>query len=559
MELVAADPDGPEGSPKWTFTLEMLSEDGDLERKILLRPIEGLPYLLDMLAGTLARECGLPAAAPELCTVSVNGTFEGLHLCSDVGRDRGSLRLAAPVARQALLQRAPVFRDEVLREFDRLASALETALRSDRKSPLTSREILHEIRAQRRQLEAALPDRTPRSDEALVARVAGHVREDLFLGDNPHATLVVGDLDLSTRRINGADLAFESLTPNVLGSDGRVAPPGDAAAAAGLRVTVRSGQVDHGRGTSPSPCSPARRRIPILRVDSAGDPPVGATVASVAEFIEGDGRRSGLLEGRVRLRGNTALFRGRNQKKYYRITLDKPYDIPGIGRTRRLFLISGWRDVTLMRDRLAYDLFRSFSEPGKPRYSPHVQTVELVVNGDYKGIYNLMDRVDADLLEFGKVAAGADRPVLYKAKGSQANFSTPIRGAYVQKVPDWRDGEYWGPFDTLITFIGQSTPEVFREGIERVIDVDNVIDFEILLKLTSNFEGRELQPLPRAQRRSRCPVLHRPVGLRHDLPQAGHPLQLPDRAPPSGPPRVQPPGARSLAGTAREPAVGAGN
>jgi len=487
MELLSTELEGPAGSSKWTFTLEMLSEEGEPGRKVLLRPIEGLPYLLDALAGTLARESGLPVAGPELCTVSVNGTFEGLHLCSEVGRDRGSLRYAAPGALQALLRRAPVFRDEVLRDFDRLVSALEAALLSDRKSPLTSREILHAIRSQRRQLEAALPDRTPRSDEALVARVADHVREDLFLGDNPHAALVLGDLDLSTRRINGADLAFESLTPNVLGSDGRVVQPGNAAAA-GLRVTVRSGQVTRTRDLTFT-ILPGRRRIPVLRVDSAGDPPARATVASVAEFVEGDGRRSGLLEGRVRLRGNTALFRESNQKKYYRITLDKPYDVPGIGRTRRLFLISGWRDVTLMRDRLAYDLFRSFSEPGKPRYSPHVQTVELVVNGDYKGIYNLVDRVDADLLEFEKGAAGPDRPVLYKAKDSQANFMTPVRGAYVQKVPDWRDGEFWGPFDTLITFIGQSTPEVFRERIERLVDVDNVIDFEILLKLTSNFEG----------------------------------------------------------------------
>jgi hypothetical protein len=369
-----------------------------------------------------------------------------------------------------------------------MAAALETAILSDRKSPLTSREILHEIRSQRRQLAAALPDRTTRSDEALVARVADHVREDLFLGDNPHATLIVGDLDFSTRRINGADLTFESLTPGLLGSDGRVAPPGGAAAVAGLRVTVRSGRAARARELSFT-VLPARRRIPVLRVDAAGDPPARDTVAAVAEFVEGDGRRSGLLEGRIRLRGNTALFRQRNQKRYYRITLDKPHEVPGLGRTRRLFLISGWRDVALMRDRLAYDLFRSFSEPGKPRYSPHVQTVELVVNGDYKGIYNLMDRVDADLLEFGKGATGADRPVLYKAKGDQANFTIPVRGAYVQKVPDWRDGEFWGPFDTLITFIGQSPPGAFREGVERLLDVDSVMDFEILLKLTSNFEG----------------------------------------------------------------------
>ena len=487
MELLAAESAGPEGSPKWTFTLESLSEEGEPERKVLLRPIEGLPYLLEMLAGTVARDSGLPVAPPELCAVSVNGTFAGLHLCSSVGRDRGSLRLAAPGAPQALLERAPVFRGEVLRDFDRLVSALEGALLSDRKSPLTSREIRHGIRAQRRQLEAALTDRTARSDDALVARVAGHLREELFLGDNPHASLVVGDLDLSTRRINGAELAFESLTPEVLGSDGRVTPPA-AAAAAGLRVTVRSGQATRSRDLSFT-VLPEGRRIPILRVDSAGDPHAVETVASVAEFIGGDGRRSGLLEGRTRLRGNTALVRKSNQKKYYRITLDKPFDAPGVGRTRRLLLISGWRDVALMRDRLAYDLFRDFSEPGKPRFSPHVQTVELVVNGDYKGIYNLVDQVDADLLGFGKSAAGPGRPVLYSAKGAHANFQIPIRGAYVQEIPDWREGEYWAPFDALITFIGQSTPETFREGAERMIDVDNVVDFEILLKLTSNFEG----------------------------------------------------------------------
>ena len=226
MELVAADSGGPRRIAEVDVHAGAALRRRRTRAQGLLRPIEGLPYLLEMLAGNLARECGLPAAAPELCTVSVNGTFEGLHLCSEVGRDHGPLRLSAPGALQALLQRAPVFRDEVLREFDRLASALERRCCSDRKSPLTSREIMHGIRSQRRLLEAALPDRTTRSDEALVARVAGHLREDLFLGDNPHATLVVGDLDLSTRRINGADLAFESLTPTVLGSDGRVAPPG---------------------------------------------------------------------------------------------------------------------------------------------------------------------------------------------------------------------------------------------------------------------------------------------------------------------------------------------
>jgi len=471
--------------------LEILSDEDEPERTIFIRPIEGTPFLLDVLAGRLARSCGVPAAPTELCIVSINGTYEGLSLCSEVSREQG-LYWLVPGQTQALLPHLPVFRDEVLAEFDRIAAGWRAVLRSDRKSPLASREMLNGLRAQRRLLEELLADRTTRSDAALVERVADHLREDLFLGGNPHAGLLVGNLDLSARRINGAELSFASLTPTVLGSDGRVFPPEVGPVPAGLRVTVRSGSAVRTRDLS-FVVLPGQRRLPILRVQSAGDPPIRVTVPSLAEFVWGDNHRSGLLEGNVRLRGNTSLHAVRNQKKYFRVELERPFDVPGVGRTRRLLLISGWKDKTLMRDRLSYDLFRSFSEPGKPRYGPHVLLVELVVNGDYKGIYNLVDRVDAGMLDFGKQSGkesgGPTRAVLYKSTGSEAGFQTPNHDAYVQQVPNWRYGEYWGPFDKLITFIGQSTPEVFRKEVERIIDVDNVIDFEILLALTANVEG----------------------------------------------------------------------
>ncbi len=106
------------------------------------------------------------------------------------------------------------------------------------------------------------------------------------------------------------------------------------------------------------------------------------------------------------------------------------------------------------------------------------------------GLYNLVDRVDAGLLNFGKASGGAHRPVLYKSLDNTASFNIANRDAYVQQVPDWRDGEYWDPYEKLITFIGQSTLAAFRSEVERVIDVDNIIDFEILLALTANAEGQ---------------------------------------------------------------------
>jgi hypothetical protein len=490
MELITGEQAGPEGSAKRTFTLEMLPDGGTPWRKILFRPTEGNPYLLEVLAGKLARDCGLPVSPPGLCPVNINGTFEGIYLCSDVVREPGPRRPWAPDRWPAILRRLPLFREEALGEFDTMTASWEGALRSDRKSPLSSREILHDLRRQRRLLEQTLSDGTARSDEALVARVAEHLREELFLGDNPHADLLVGDLDLSARTINGAALSFASRTPSALDSDGHVTQPEVAAVPAVLRVTVRSGSATREKDLAFS-VLPFRRRVPILRVDAAGDPVRESTTPFLAELIDGDGRRSDPLEGRIRLRGNTSLRRGSNAKKYYRLSLSRPHDVAGVARTDLLFLISGWRDAALMRERLSFDLFRSFSEPGKARHSPHVHSVELVVNGDYKGLYNLSDRVDAALLGFGKKQGSGGRgPVLYKAMGEQANFRTPAREAYVQKVPDWRDGEHWEPFDELIGFIGRSTPEEFRERIGKVVDVDNVIDFEILLLLTCNLEGR---------------------------------------------------------------------
>ncbi|HEY5998454.1 MAG TPA: CotH kinase family protein, partial [bacterium] len=487
MELVAGRQTGPETSSKRTFTLELLDADGEPERKLLLRPVEGAPYLLDALAAKLARDCGLPPAAPEIVAVSTNGSFDGLYLAADLSGDKGSFWRGEAEQWRELITRLPFFRDQALAEFDRIAGRLKAPLCSDRKSPLTSREIVHEIRRQRRLLEDAALDRTPRSDEAVVARVGDFVREEIFLGDNPHASLIVGDLKLPPATVNGATLSFASLTPEVLSAAGHVTPQAGRSVTAGLRVSVARGGATRTRDLS---FGVPARRLPVLRVESEGDPRRAAAIPCVAELIEADGRRDGLQPGKFRLRGNSVLVKNAGRKVYYRVEFDRPQEVPGIGRTRLLLLTSAWRDVALMRDRLVYDLFRSFSEPGKPRFAPHIRYVELVVNGDYKGIYNLTDRVDGDLLGFPKKAAGPDRPVLYKAKGGSASFTQIQRDAYVQKVPDWRGGEFWGPYDRLVRFVGNSTPAAFREGIEALVDVDEIMDFEILLLLRADMEGR---------------------------------------------------------------------
>ncbi|HWR97330.1 MAG TPA: LamG-like jellyroll fold domain-containing protein, partial [Candidatus Methanoperedens sp.] len=149
MELVSASQIGPESSAKQSFTLEVLAADGTTERKVLLRPIEGTSYLLEMLAAQLGRESGIRGVFSELSVVTINGTLQGIYLAEDLLQDKGPFWRGEADQWQSLLRRVPVFRGEVLAQFDRLAEQLAGALESDRKSPLTSREIRRELLRQR--------------------------------------------------------------------------------------------------------------------------------------------------------------------------------------------------------------------------------------------------------------------------------------------------------------------------------------------------------------------------------------------------------------------------
>ena len=63
--------------------------------------------------------------------------------------------------------------------------------------------------------------------------------------------------------------------------------------------------------------------------------------------------------------------------------------------------------------------------------------------------------------------------MLYKAVGASANFRVPVRDAYIQKVPRWRDRPFWGPYEDLIAFtekVLQLTGGVTIEDIVRILE-----------------------------------------------------------------------------------------
>ena len=347
--------------------------------------------------------------------------------------------------------------------------------------------MAHAIRSQRVLLQEALQETPVRTDQALVDRVSACLTPSVILNGNPFAEGVLHALDLRPKDINGATVEFRSLSPDVLADDGSIVR-GAEPRPAQVGISIRCG-VATATNVMRVVIMERQRALPLVELKVMGSVKL-ESISCEMRLIDNYEGLARVREGTVRLRGNTALRKAK--KSYYHLEFCEPHGIAGFAPSRHLFLTSTYQDPTLMHNSLAYDLFRSFARTGQPRYTPHVCLVEVVVNNNYQGVYEMTERVDAELREYADPYWDVDHPaVLYKSMGSRASFCRPSHREYVQKVPNWKNGEFWGPYTEFASFIAYADESRFAAEAENLIDVNNIIDFEILLNVTANWEGRD--------------------------------------------------------------------
>lgn len=98
----------------------------------------------------------------------------------------------------------------------------------------------------------------------------------------------------------------------------------------------------------------------------------------------------GLLSepGTIRERGN---YSRTFPKKPYRIKFDKKQQVlDAPAKAKKWTLINNYGDKTLMRNLLAFELSRRLGMP----YTPYGTVVDVLLNGEYKGCYQLCDQVE---------------------------------------------------------------------------------------------------------------------------------------------------------------------
>lgn len=107
-------------------------------------------------------------------------------------------------------------------------------------------------------------------------------------------------------------------------------------------------------------------------------------------IISEDGTKELYEPATFRLRGNASMD---FEKKPYRIKFEKKQNVlDAPAKAKKWTLIANYGDKTLMRNIIGFELSRRFGQA----YTPYIQPVDVFVNGEYKGCYQLCDQVEVN-------------------------------------------------------------------------------------------------------------------------------------------------------------------
>ena len=150
----------------------------------------------------------------------------------------------------------------------------------------------------------------------------------------------------------------------------------------------------------------------------------------------------------IRERGNASRT---FPKKPYRIKFVNKHKVLGSkANAKKWTLINNYGDKTLMRNQLAFELSRRFGMP----YTPFCAYVDVVLNGDYKGCYQLCDQI-----EVRKNRVDIEEMTPDDISGEALTGGYLIEAdAYAGQEPE--QGMFWSDYGTGVTIKSPGDDEI---------------------------------------------------------------------------------------------------
>ena len=201
--------------------------------------------------------------------------------------------------------------------------------------------------------------------------------------------------------------------------------------------------------------------------------------------ISGDGEDGSFADLEIRGRGNSTW---KFPKKSYQIKFDKKEKMLGMPEGKRWVLLANYSDKTLLRNELGFSLGRL----SKLDFTPESRLIELYVNDEYLGIYQIAQKVeqssnrvdigdDGFLLEVDQLSQIDPDDIYFKVGNYLFNIKEPKLS--------FEDARYAAIKDYITLTNSVLLGDNFRdpdEGYAKYIDVESFIDWYLINEITKN-------------------------------------------------------------------------
>lgn len=181
--------------------------------------------------------------------------------------------------------------------------------------------------------------------------------------------------------------------------------------------------------------------------------------------------------------GSSARFK----KKSYSLELDNAYKLGELPKDDDWILNANYIDKTFMRHKINFDLFNDMHKDNRAAKCAYFN---FHLNDAYRGLYVLMEEINGGMLNVDKKDTMAmvfkDPPVFRTGKLSYVRDTSNY---YQQKYPKIHERNHTTYIQEFRQFLFTSSDSSFAKEIAHWIDIDNVMDWHILLLFSNNGDG----------------------------------------------------------------------
>jgi len=222
----------------------------------------------------------------------------------------------------------------------------------------------------------------------------------------------------------------------------------------------------------------------IAIINIIKDSPVGWHIREECEIQYITNEATEVLLAEIRCRGGAS---SKYFKHSYSLKTNNKISLAGLPADDDWIINANYIDKTFMRHKISYDLYREMNENN---LAPKSAYINVSLNNMPKGLYVLMERIDPSTSKINKKDNKAmifkEPPVFIEQRLEWVKDSNNY---YQQKFPKIFKNDNTEYIEKFKDFLFNSSNNDFVKEIERWVDIDNIIDWHLLLLFTNNSDG----------------------------------------------------------------------